>query len=343
VNDCTFSPDGHQVASASDDFFVKLWDADTGEEVGTFAGHEDHVTAIAYSRDGSRIASASKDGTLRVWDVESGCESLLVRHRSPLLTCDYSPDDRHLVSASAEGHVMVDDAATGASVHRFLAHLGAVVFCAFAPDGEALVSAGSDHTERIWDVASAAPLATFVAGSPIEAGAIDADGVRVAVASGEGSGVIVLEPQGRTARPPVVTPVRLYRFDERGWETDPSVRCPHCSRRFNLDRAELDVVQAASGRALEVGAGPERGARSLKCPHCQRALRTNTFIAVKSAARPLSARPEIKAGPWCEINQDDYMQWELTCKRCRRSQSWFRTGAERFPEECDYCGFPSSR
>jgi hypothetical protein len=64
-----FSPDNKRIASASEDMSVKLWDAETGEEVLTLKGHAHAVCGVAFSPDGSRIASASLDGTVRVWDA----------------------------------------------------------------------------------------------------------------------------------------------------------------------------------------------------------------------------------------------------------------------------------
>ena len=64
-----WSPDGSQLASASGDKTVRIWDASTGQEVSQLQGHSDCVWSVAWSPDGSQLASASADKTVLIWDA----------------------------------------------------------------------------------------------------------------------------------------------------------------------------------------------------------------------------------------------------------------------------------
>jgi WD40 repeat protein/serine/threonine protein kinase len=151
-----FSPDGRWVAGDWDKT-VKLLNAETGRELGTFAGHEDAVTCLAWSPDGSRLASAGADRTVRVRRVDRdgspGQEPplILTGHSEPVTGVAFAPDGARLASASRDGSVRVWNATTGATIHHLVGHMRPVKALAFSPDGHWLASAGEDQTFRIWD------------------------------------------------------------------------------------------------------------------------------------------------------------------------------------------------
>jgi WD40 repeat protein len=54
-----FSAEGDQLASASGDKIVRVWDAKTRQPLHTLKGHTDYVTSVAFSAEGNQLASAS--------------------------------------------------------------------------------------------------------------------------------------------------------------------------------------------------------------------------------------------------------------------------------------------
>jgi WD40 repeat protein len=70
-----FSPDGHTLATASDDDTVRLWDLTdrtAPHPLGSpLTGHTSALHAVAFSPDGHTLATASDDGTVLLWDLSS--------------------------------------------------------------------------------------------------------------------------------------------------------------------------------------------------------------------------------------------------------------------------------
>jgi WD40 repeat protein len=71
-----FSSDGRLLARAGQDRKVRLFDAWTGKEVGSFEGHRGNLMSAAFSQDGQKLVTASADTTSLVWDLSSIREKL---------------------------------------------------------------------------------------------------------------------------------------------------------------------------------------------------------------------------------------------------------------------------
>ncbi|MDR3147660.1 MAG: hypothetical protein LBU00_04700 [Treponema sp.] len=152
INAVAYSPDGRRIATGSSDNIIKIWDAESGQELRTLTGHSSYVYALDYSPDGRRIVSGSGDNTVKIWNAETGQElRTLTGYSLAVYALDYSPDGRRIVSGSYDKTVKIWDAESGREIRTFSGHTGWVNSVSFSPDGRRIVSASNDKTIKVWD------------------------------------------------------------------------------------------------------------------------------------------------------------------------------------------------
>jgi WD40 repeat protein len=162
-----YSPDGTLVATGrDDDRNTKLWDAETGELVGTLNGRDNNANVIRFSPDSQYLATGTGGGgstlNLNLWRVADGV--LLVGRihafNNGTISLAFSSDGQLLAAAgfAAENYKIyhVPDMALVANVNNFDPELGNNVrtnAVAFSPDGQ-LIALGDNrgvHLRRVSD------------------------------------------------------------------------------------------------------------------------------------------------------------------------------------------------
>jgi len=110
-------------------------------------------------------------------------ERLVVGQDGAAVSAAFSPDGKHIVTASDDMTARIWDAATGKPVGEPLS--GRVLSAAFSPDGQRIVTASWDTTARVWDAATGKPIGEPLKGheDAVRSAAFSPDGKRIVTAS----------------------------------------------------------------------------------------------------------------------------------------------------------------
>ncbi|MGD9980082.1 MAG: TIR domain-containing protein [Hyphomonadaceae bacterium] len=202
VGAVAYSPDGERVATAGGDNTIRVWNAQSGEEM-LVIQTQGSAVRLNFTTDGARIVGAGFEGTW-VWDATSGAtlyfEPLT---EAPLLfdaargralpnprgffgfldSSRMSPDGGRF--ASTDGRfVIVHDAQTSRELLRIRAHEWGVDAVEFSASGNRILSSREHSpTAQVWNAADGRELVAVTIEGAISAARLSADGARVAVAS----------------------------------------------------------------------------------------------------------------------------------------------------------------
>ncbi|KAL7798225.1 hypothetical protein V8C37DRAFT_249141 [Trichoderma ceciliae] len=149
----SFSTDGQQVLSGSNDGMIRIWDVGTGTCIQTIKALEGRVAAAIFSADGRRVISNGSNNTLHIWDANTGaCLLTLEGHEGPVVFAVLSADGQWIASGSVDKTVRLWDINTGACVRTLSGHKSDLLSIHFLNDGKRLATADENGNINIWDV-----------------------------------------------------------------------------------------------------------------------------------------------------------------------------------------------
>jgi WD40 repeat protein len=187
VSSVAFSPDGSQLASASFDKTVRVWDVARRQPAFTITGHTDFVYAVAWDPKGKWIASASKDRMVKVSDADTGRTRLTLSGMDQdVLAVAASADGEQVIASGYDSRLYWWNATTGERSRRVSGHDIAVHEICASRDGKLVASAGADKVVRLWNGSSGQGARQIPIGSLAYAVALSPDGKRVAAGSFDG-------------------------------------------------------------------------------------------------------------------------------------------------------------
>ena len=152
VTSVSWSPSGHQLASASDDGRIRVWKMPSGKEkykwdVGSA------ITSLSWSPDGMQLACATKDRTVLVWDEASGRQINVLRgHKNIINAVAWSPDGNHIASASSDKTLRIWDPISGTETRAINGVTGIFTCVCWNLDSTKLMSGDGIGSIQLWNI-----------------------------------------------------------------------------------------------------------------------------------------------------------------------------------------------
>jgi len=191
---CAWSPNGERIVSASEDKKLKIWDAQTGQELQTLKGHSSGVEWCAWSPDGQRILSASENHTtLKVWNAKFGQELLTVKARNKYAVKGvWSSDGQRILIASGDGTITIWDAKTGQQLQKLQEKIDWGSRYVWSPDGQRILTISFFKSEaKVWDAKTGQQLQKLKGHANLGISAVWSPDGRY-ILSGNGEGILTV-------------------------------------------------------------------------------------------------------------------------------------------------------
>jgi WD40 repeat protein len=167
IKTIAISPQLPLVATGSEDQTIRLWNINTGAEIGILTGHQKSVETIAFHpHQSGRLFSGDRSGQIKLWQVDPAEELISIDSQQDKVNClAISPDGKLIISGGSDKTIKIwyfglSDERSIDYLATLKAHQLAVNGIAFNPiEGEVkFASVSSDRRVMLWGIESKTPL-----------------------------------------------------------------------------------------------------------------------------------------------------------------------------------------
>jgi WD40 repeat protein len=262
VSALAFSPDAQEIASASLDKSVNVWNVDGGNLLGTIRD-SDGVSSVAFMPNGKQVVYGALNGVILINDADAGERT--IRSLKPEGTYAWqflpavwsvavSPDGTKIASGNADGSVKIWSV-SGPLLRNMKSHDDVVTAVVYAPNGRMIVSGSKDGTVGISDTATGQQLARLTDHSgQILSVALSPDGKWVAAGGSGNTAIIWNASTGRVAH---VLTTGLNQVQTVAFSRD--------GRRLAVggNDVRIEIWDASSGQLVRNVTGSARSVRAM--------------------------------------------------------------------------------
>ncbi|MBN1312177.1 MAG: pentapeptide repeat-containing protein [Anaerolineae bacterium] len=213
ITSASFSPDGQQILTSSDDKTARLWDT-KGNLLATFdtLSFFGFMASADFSPDGEHIVTASYSTGLEntsvelsgiemdldiptashvigVWDTQGNLLSILGGSTSHVRTTNFSLDGTRILLPEDDFTARVWDM-EGNELITLQGHTKAVISADYSPTGDRILTASHDGTARLWDADGDLIVVLEGADLDIDAAYFSPDGSRILTIASGGTGYL---------------------------------------------------------------------------------------------------------------------------------------------------------
>lgn len=164
VNSVAWSPDSKQLATASSDGRIRIWDVMTGQILHSLTSDKQgigskHINSVAWSPAGDLLLSGEFNA-IRFWDAKTGEEVRVFEDKNDAVVVNWSPDGTRFAWGNVipDASVHVWDIRTMQEQLSLSGHGHSVTDFAWSPDSTILASGGENNFVRTWNAATGAEI-----------------------------------------------------------------------------------------------------------------------------------------------------------------------------------------